>query len=49
MQSERLNNIVTYAPETREQLIDYAFEHHKILVAVNAEKILLFFEGLQIR
>jgi len=40
MQSERLNNIVTYAPETREQLIDYAFEHHKILVAVNAEKIL---------
>ncbi|MCA0151868.1 WecB/TagA/CpsF family glycosyltransferase [Winogradskyella vincentii] len=40
MRSERLNNIMTYAPETREELIEYAFEHHKILVAVNAEKIL---------
>lgn len=40
MKSETLNGIITYAPESRKQLIDYAFEHNKILVAVNAEKIL---------
>ncbi|WP_179343796.1 WecB/TagA/CpsF family glycosyltransferase [Winogradskyella ursingii] len=40
MTSETLNGIITYAPESREQLMDYAFEHSKILVAVNAEKIL---------
>ena len=40
MESQALNNVITYAPKSRAQLIDYAFEHHKILVAVNAEKIL---------
>lgn len=40
MQSQALNKVITYAPKSREQLIDYAFEYHKILVAVNAEKIL---------
>ncbi|WP_296384955.1 WecB/TagA/CpsF family glycosyltransferase [Winogradskyella sp.] len=40
MQSEALNKVITYAPESRKELIDYAFEHKKILVAVNAEKIL---------
>jgi len=40
MQSEALNNVITYAPKSRKELIDYAFEHQKILVAVNAEKIL---------
>ncbi|WP_299111146.1 WecB/TagA/CpsF family glycosyltransferase [uncultured Winogradskyella sp.] len=40
MQSEALNNVITYAPKSRAELIDYAFKHHKILVAVNAEKIL---------
>jgi UDP-N-acetyl-D-mannosaminouronate:lipid I N-acetyl-D-mannosaminouronosyltransferase len=40
MQFQALNNVITYAPKSRDQLIDYAFEHHKILVAVNAEKIL---------
>lgn len=40
MQSEALNNVITFAPKSRRELIDYAFEHKKILVAVNAEKIL---------
>lgn len=40
MKSEALNNVITYAPKSRKELIDYAFEHKKILVAVNAEKIL---------
>ncbi len=40
MKSEALNNVITYAPKSRAELIDYAFEHSKILVAVNAEKIL---------
>jgi UDP-N-acetyl-D-mannosaminouronate:lipid I N-acetyl-D-mannosaminouronosyltransferase len=40
MTATNFNGVVTYAPKSREQLIDYAFEHHKILVAVNAEKIL---------
>ncbi|WP_299127640.1 WecB/TagA/CpsF family glycosyltransferase [uncultured Winogradskyella sp.] len=40
MKSEALNNVITYAPKSRDELIDYAFEHKKILVAVNAEKIL---------
>ena len=30
----------TYAPKSREVLIDFALQHKKILVAVNAEKIL---------
>lgn len=40
MTSEMLNGLCTYAPKSRKALIDYAFEHQKILVAVNAEKIL---------
>lgn len=40
MQSESLNGVVTYAPASRKALIDYALKHDKILVAVNAEKIL---------
>lgn len=40
MKSASLNSVVTYAPKSRTELIDYAFEHKKILVAVNAEKIL---------
>ena len=40
MQSQALNNVITYAPTSRDQFIDYAFENRKILVAVNAEKIL---------
>lgn len=40
MKSETLNGIITFAPKSREQLIDYAFKNHKIMVAVNAEKIL---------
>lgn len=40
MKSETLNGVITYAPNSREELIDYAYQHKKILVAVNAEKIL---------
>lgn len=40
MNSETLNSVITYAPNSRGELIDYAFQHKKILVAVNAEKIL---------
>ena len=40
MQSKRLNGVQTFAPESREALINYASEGKKILVAVNAEKIL---------
>ena len=40
MESQALNNVITYAPKSREELIAYAFKHYKILVAVNAEKIL---------
>lgn len=40
MESKLLNGIKTYAPATRQELMSYAFAHHKILVAVNAEKIL---------
>ncbi|MBL4879700.1 MAG: hypothetical protein JKX82_00115, partial [Oleispira sp.] len=29
-----------YAPRSRKELIEYAFKHKNILVAVNAEKIL---------
>ncbi len=31
---------MTFAPKSREELMQYAFDHHKIMVAVNAEKIL---------
>lgn len=40
MQFESLNGVITYAPSSRQELIAYAIKHHKILVAVNAEKIL---------
>ncbi|MDT0559376.1 WecB/TagA/CpsF family glycosyltransferase [Ichthyenterobacterium sp. W332] len=40
MRSVALNNVMTYAPESRAELINYAFKHKKIMVAVNAEKIL---------
>src|SRR5690606_4750769 len=35
-----LNGVKTYAPQSREELITYAFERKAILVAINAEKIL---------
>ncbi|MGO3181904.1 MAG: WecB/TagA/CpsF family glycosyltransferase [Aequorivita sp.] len=37
---KELNGIKTYAPQSREELICYAFEKKAILVAINAEKIL---------
>ncbi|GAA4313758.1 lipopolysaccharide N-acetylmannosaminouronosyltransferase [Pontixanthobacter gangjinensis] len=40
MQSQSINGVQTYAPESRESLIDFATKGQKILVAVNAEKIL---------
>jgi len=40
MQSYIINGIKTFAPATREELMDYAFQNQQILVAVNAEKIL---------
>ena len=40
MKSEFLNGVEVYAPQSRQDLIDYALNHKKILVAVNAEKIL---------
>ena len=40
MKSAFLNSVNTFAPQSRQDLIDYALNHKKILVAVNAEKIL---------
>jgi len=40
MKSKSLNGVNTYAPSSRSELMDYAFNQHKILIAVNAEKIL---------
>jgi UDP-N-acetyl-D-mannosaminouronate:lipid I N-acetyl-D-mannosaminouronosyltransferase len=40
MKSAYLNSVNTFAPKSRQALIDYALNHKKILVAVNAEKIL---------
>lgn len=40
MRSAFLNGVNTFAPKSRQDLIDYAIDHKKILVAVNAEKIL---------
>lgn len=37
---KELNGIKTYAPQSREELITYAFDKKAILVAINAEKIL---------
>ena len=40
MRYENLNGVITYCPESRKDLIEYAIKNKKILVAVNAEKIL---------
>ena len=40
MQCVPLNGMLTYAPKSREELIKYAFDNKKIIIAVNAEKIL---------
>lgn len=40
MEAKLLNGVKTYAPKSRTELMQYAFDNHKILVAVNAEKIL---------
>lgn len=40
MKSSVSNGITIYAPQSRAELIQYAIYNHKILVAVNAEKIL---------
>lgn len=40
MKSSLLNGVKTYAPQSTYELMDYAMKHHKIMVAVNAEKIL---------
>ena len=40
MESKLANNVRCFAPASRKELIDYAFEQRSILVAVNAEKIL---------
>lgn len=40
MKYKLLNGIKTYAPCSRTELMNYAFNQHKILIAVNAEKIL---------
>ena len=40
MNSELLNGLKTYTPLSRKELIDFAMPQHKILIAVNAEKIL---------
>lgn len=40
MQYKIINGVQTYAPASRKDLIEYAGQGNKILVAVNAEKIL---------
>jgi len=40
MQHKVLNGVSTYSPGSRKELVEYAFHNKKILVAVNAEKIL---------
>ncbi len=40
MEFESLNGVITYAPKSREEFIQYAFDNQKIMVAVNAEKIM---------
>ena len=35
-----VSGLIIFAPQSRNELIDYAFENKSILVAVNAEKIL---------
>ncbi|QFU74620.1 glycosyltransferase [Halioglobus maricola] len=40
MNRKKINGVEIYAPHSREELIDFAFENKSLLVAVNAEKIL---------
>lgn len=40
MKFSLLNGVQTYAPQSRAELMHYAMKHHKIMIAVNAEKIL---------
>lgn len=40
MENKLINGIKIYAPSSRQSLIDYAFAHSSLLVAVNAEKII---------
>lgn len=40
MIAKSLNGLITFAPTSRKELMQYAFDNHKIMVAVNAEKIL---------
>ena len=40
MEAKSLNGVMTFAPRSREELMQYAFDNKKIMVAVNAEKIL---------
>jgi len=40
MEAKSLNGVMTFAPTSRKALMQYAFDNHKIMVAVNAEKIL---------
>ena len=40
MFSKVVNGVKVYAPKSREALIEYSIKHQKILVAINAEKIL---------
>ncbi|WP_299119766.1 WecB/TagA/CpsF family glycosyltransferase [uncultured Winogradskyella sp.] len=40
MEAKSLNGVMTFAPTSRKELMQYAFDNHKIMVAVNAEKIL---------
>ena len=40
MNHKEINGIRTYAPKSRKELINYAFNNKSILVAINAEKLL---------
>ena len=40
MENRTANGVKCYAPQSRKELIDFAFDQKAILVAVNAEKIL---------
>ena len=40
MKSIKINNMVVYSPDSSDNLIDYVINKKKILIAINAEKIL---------
>lgn len=40
MKAKSLNGVITFAPTSREELMEFAIENRKIMVAVNALKIL---------